>query len=62
MHALDEPSTMNLWIQQSGPISLRHTERKPLPNLNAARGVILGILAGGNFLLWSYILARAVFG
>lgn len=61
-----DDTTTHPWIAQSGPIHLRRAEpkaRKPLPrDLDAATGIVVGVLAGANFLVWAYVLARWAWG
>ncbi len=61
---IGEPSTINAWLyKQPGPIHLRRSYRPDRrSDLDAARGIIVGVLGGANILLWSYIFLRAYFG
>lgn len=58
MSALDEPSTINPWFQQAGPINLRRVERHRIPDTHAAEGIIIAALAGVILLELAYLMWR----
>jgi hypothetical protein len=58
MSALDEPSTINHWIAQQGPIHLRTAPRKYHNDIQAAHGIVTSIVISGAVLIWAYVIAR----
>ena len=60
MSALDEPSTINAWLEKPGPIELRHSDRKPRMDARAAHGIVVAVAVGGAVLIWSWVIASAV--
>lgn len=55
---LDDPSTINGWVHQPGPISLRvrHVERRT--DLRAAAGIILSVVTGVAVVAWTVAFWR----
>jgi hypothetical protein len=63
MSALDEPSTVNAWIRENqGPIHLRQSDRKPRMDARGAHGIVVAVAVGGAVLIWSWVLARLIWG
>jgi len=59
MSALDEPSTINGWVQQPGPIHLRRApERRRDPP--SGEGVILAAISGFAFFVWAIVVVELV--
>lgn len=52
------------WTAQSGPIHLRHSERKPDygRDFRAAHGIALAVMFGANLIVWGYVIARWTLG
>ena len=55
---LDDPSTINAWLAQPGPINLRRGKPKRSHDLDAARGVLTGAAIGAASLIWLYVIVR----
>lgn len=54
---MNEESTINGFLTRSGPINLRHTERKPdtAHDMAAASGLLFAVLVGLNVIVWGYV-------
>lgn len=53
-----DDTTMNRWLLEPGPITLRRTERKPGRDLRPARGIVIAALAGLDLAILVYLLVR----
>ncbi len=55
---IDEPSTINAWISQPGPINLRCSPRRP--DAPPCAGLFLAVVAGIDVLIWALVAIRAL--
>jgi len=63
--SIDGDTTINHWLAHHGHIDLiapRPARPDRRPDLDKARGVLLGTIAGACVLIWGYVIARLVFG
>jgi hypothetical protein len=57
---LNDPSTISRWMSEPGDINLRHAERKPFPDLNAARGIFNALVIVAVASAWIWVIVWAL--
>jgi hypothetical protein len=55
---LDDPTTINGWIRQPGPINLRVQRPAPARDMRAAEGIVLAIVTGAAAVAWIVAFVR----